>query len=438
MEACLIPIPNSAFLLGYHVSPCQVPALRRPGPNSPELALTRLEITRATVFSRRVSAFLRYFKPGQRVLRFFRAGSAGGGGGLAWDDSGVTSPHISVVCRWAVAVVAASVAATVLAACNRTDQPTQIAFLLASDQADRWTSADEPAFRKQIKRTCRGCDYVTMNAEGDFDAQAEQFEEALDDGADVIVLNPVDSERAEELIAAAGSVPVVAYDRFVPGADYYVSYDAKSTGTLQAEATVTALGGSGRILVVNGAQTDANGVAIKRARTKVFADSGLKVLAELDPLTWSAEEAGAWVAEQLKEHPIRTIDAIVAANDGQAGGIIAALIQAGVSPDRLPFVTGQDAELEALRRIVRGEQAMTVYKPIAAEARQAADIAVTLVTGGQVTGTTDYEGVPSFVFEPRAVAVGNLTNTVVRDGLHTAAAICDAATVTRCEELGIH
>ena len=350
----------------------------------------------------------------------------------------MTSPHTAVVRRLVIALVAASVAGVALGGCNGTRQPTQIALLLASDVADRWVSADEPAFRKQIKRTCRGCEYVTMNAQGDVDTQAEQFKEALDGGADVIVLNPVDTERAEELIATAGSVPVVAYDRFVPGADYYVSYDATTTGTLQAQATVTALAGSGRFLVVNGAQTDANGVAIKRARTEVFAETKLEVLAELDPSTWSADEAGAWVTEQLKEHPIRTIDAIVAANDGQAEGIIAALRAAGVDPGRIPFITGQDAELEALRRIVRGEQAMTVYKPIAAEARRAADIAVTLVTGGLVTGTTDYEGVPSFVFEPRAVAVDNLTNTVVRDGLYTAAEICDAATVARCEELGIH
>lgn len=350
----------------------------------------------------------------------------------------MTSPHIAAVRRLVQAFVTAILAGAVLAGCNESEQPTKIALLLASDQADRWSNADEPAFRKQIKRTCRGCEYITMNAQGNFATQADQFAQALDEGVDVIVLNPVDSELAEQLIVSAGSVPVVAYDRFVAGADYYVSYDATSTGTLQAEATVTALGGTGRILIVNGAQTDANGVAIKRARTEVFADTELTILAELDPLTWAGEEAGAWLSQQLKQHPIRKIDAIVASNDGQAAGIIAALTSAGVEPDRMPFITGQDAELAALQRIVRGEQAMTVYKPISAEARRAADIAVMLVTGGRVIGTTDYEGVASFVFQPRAVAVDNLTNTVVRDGLHTTSEICDAATAARCEELGIH
>lgn len=325
-----------------------------------------------------------------------------------------------------------------LTACQEDEETTLIALLLASNQADRWLNADEPQFRKQVNRTCRGCEYVTYNAEGDFATQAEQFQLALDDGADAIVLNPVDSEQAESLIEAAGSVPVIAYDRFVPGADYYVSYDATVTGQLQAEATVAALDGKGSILVVNGAQTDANGVAIKKARNEIFAETKLNVLDELDPLTWSGEEAGAWVTTQLKDHPVKQIDAIVAANDGQAAGIVSALDAAGVGPRRLPYITGQDAELTALRRIVRDEQAMTVYKPITAEAQQAADIAVTLVTGGQVTGTTDFEGVASFIFDPRAVTVANLTNTVVRDGLYSTAEICDEATHVRCEKLGIH
>lgn len=325
-----------------------------------------------------------------------------------------------------------------LTACQQEDDTTLIALILASNQSDRWLNADEPAFRKQVNRTCKGCEYITYNADGDFPTQAEQFQKALDEGADAIVLNPVDSEQAESLIEAAGSVPVIAYDRFVAGADYYVSYDAAVTGQLQANATVAALGGAGSILVVNGAQTDANGVAIKRARHEIFSATKIRVLDELDPLTWSGEEAGAWVTTQLKDHPIRQIDAIVAANDGQAEGIVATLTDAGVPQRRMPYVTGQDAELTALRRIVRGEQAMTVYKPITAEAQQAADIAVTLVTGGTVSGTTDFEGVPSFIFDPRAVTVENLTNTVVRDGLYSTAEICDEATAKRCMRLGIH
>lgn len=350
----------------------------------------------------------------------------------------MTGPLRVRLSRALVTLIAVGCIASGLSACQREADPTLIAFLLASDQASRWVNADEPAFRKQVKRSCRGCEYLTYNAKRDPETQADQFAEALDAGADVIVMNAVDVTRGTQLIEEAGDVPVVAYDRFVPGADYYVSYDATSTGTLQAQATVQALDGKGSVLIVNGAMTDANGVAIKLAREAVFSQSKIKVLAELDPASWSGEEAGAWVAQQIKRHPISQIDAIVAANDGQAAGIVEALAADGVGPKRFPYITGQDAELSALQRIVRGEQAMTVYKPIVTEAEQAADIAVTLATGGEVTGTTDFEGVPSFIFAPRAVTVQNLTNTVVRDGLHTAAEICDEATARRCERLGIH
>ncbi len=358
--------------------------------------------------------------------------------GASCDDSVVTRPFVLATRRVVGSLLAIGLATCGLTACQQDDETTLIALILASNQADRWLNADEPTFRKQVNRTCKGCEYVTYNAGGDFPTQADQFQQALDDGADAIVLNPVDSEQAESLIEAAGSVPVIAYDRFVPGADYYVSYDATVTGQLQANATVAALNGKGAILVVNGAQTDANGVAIKQARDEVFSATKLRVLDELDPLTWSGEEAGAWVSEQLKKHPIKQIDAIVAANDGQAAGIVSALTTAGVPPRRLPYITGQDAELTALRRIVRDEQTMTVYKPITAEAEKAADIAVTLVTGGTVTGSTDFEGVASFIFDPRAVTVENLTNTVVRDGLFSTAEICDEQTAKTCVRLGIH
>jgi D-xylose transport system substrate-binding protein len=355
-----------------------------------------------------------------------------------WEHCSVTRSLVEPLRRVAGLLLALGLACGGLTGCEQDDNPTLIAFLLASDSSDRWLNADEPAFRQQVKSTCKGCKYVTYDARRDPAEQAEQFTKALADGADVVVLNPVDSEKAEELVVRAGSVPVVAYDRFVAGADYYVSYDATSTGKLQAEATVRALDGKGSILIVNGAQTDANGVAIKQARKAVFKRTKIEVLAELDPSNWDGDVAGSWVTEQLKKNPISGIDAIVAANDEQAAGIVAALKAKGIGRDRLPFLTGQDAELTALQRIVRGEQAMTVYKPITAEAHQAADIAVSLVTGGKVSGSTPFEGVDAFIFKPRAVTVDNLTNTVVRDGQHTTAEICDEQTAARCKKLGIH
>lgn len=121
--------------------------------------------------------------------------------------------------RLAVALVVA-VATLGLAGCVKPDKAV-VAFLLASSQAERWQAVDEPVFAQHLEDSCRGCDYLTWTADRDAERQVEQFEEALDAGADVVVLNAVDGERAAEMIASAGDVPVIAYDRFLPGADHF-------------------------------------------------------------------------------------------------------------------------------------------------------------------------------------------------------------------------
>ncbi len=339
--------------------------------------------------------------------------------------------------RLAAAVVAATLGAATLTSCTEAPDPTLVAFLLGSSTSPRWSEADEPAFRSYLARTCPDCEYVTRNADGDPDVQRRQLREVLEQGADVVVLNAVTGEVGEELVVRAGKVPVVAYDRFVAGADYFVSYDASAIGTLLARAVVRRVGSGASVLLLNGAQTDANGVAIKTAMHEVFGEAEVRILAEKDPATWSADEARTWVAAELRRHPARTLDAIVVANDTQAGGAAQALTAARVTPAGWPLVTGQDADLEALRRIVAGQQALTVYKSFPREAEQAADIAVTIVTGGTVSGAEQVEGVPSFVFEPVVVTLANLADTVVRDGVVSTERLCSGQLLARCEELGL-
>lgn len=335
----------------------------------------------------------------------------------------------------AAALVVVQVA--LVTSCTAEQDPTVVALLLGSSNSARWTESDEPSFRARLEATCPDCDYITRNADGDPDLQARQLQEVLDRGADVVVLNAVTAERGEELVTAAGTVPVVAYDRFVAGADYYVSYDAAAIGTLMARGTVRLTGPEPTVLLLNGAQTDPNGVTIKRAVRRVLDGAGARIVAEHDPASWSADEARRWVAGQLQAHPARTLDAILAANDSQAQGVAEALEQAKVPARFWPVVTGQDADLEALRRLVTGQQALTVYKSFPTEAERAADIAVALVTGARVTGVQDFEGVPSFVFKPQVVTLDNLTDTVVRDGAFTTRDICDESLLARCEELGL-
>ena len=324
-----------------------------------------------------------------------------------------------------------------LAACSAPPDPTLVAFLLGSNSSPRWTDADEPAFRDEVARICPGCEYVTRNAAGDPELQRRQLDEVLDQGADVVVLNAVTAETGEDLVVRAGAVPVVAYDRFVAGADYYVSYDASVTGSLVARAVVRRVGSDGSILLLNGAQTDANGVAMKAAIHQVLDTAGVRVVAEKDPDSWSAEEAQTWVTAQLARHPARTLDAIVVGNDTQAAGAAQALLAAKVPVASWPMITGQDADLEALRRIVAGRQTLTVYKSFPQEAVQAADIAVTLVTGGRPTGSEPVEGVPGWVFRPQVVTLDNLADTVVRDGVVDLEELCAGALLSRCEQVGL-
>lgn len=335
-------------------------------------------------------------------------------------------------------LLALVLAISMLSGCREQDKLV-IGFLLASDQSPRWATWDEPAFQAAVEYRCPDCDYLTANAGGDEATQAKQFKTMVDKGVDVLVLNAVSGEAGEGLVAKAAKakIPVVAYDRFVPGADYYVSYDAGAVGRQLAGAVVERVPKRGRLLVVNGAQTDANGVAIKRAVHEILDGTRLTVVAELDPKTWAADETAAWLSGRFGKVRPASIDAIVVANDTQAEGAASALRAAKVPPRAWPVITGQDADLAALRRIIAGEQTLTVFKSFPREAEKAAGLAVDLVTGTKIKGGAEIEGVPSFVFNPIVVTLANLTDTVVRDGIYTTEQLCDPATLEACTRLGI-
>lgn len=325
-----------------------------------------------------------------------------------------------------------------LSGCRGADKVV-IGFLLASDQSPRWETWDEPAFSDAVDYGCPACVYLTANAGGDAKTQAEQFQTMVDKGVDVIVLNAVSGETGEELVTRAvdEKIPVIAYDRFVPGADYYVSYDAGAVGRQLATAVVARVPQRGRVLVINGAQSDANGVAIKRAVHGVLDQTPIRILAEFDPQTWTADEAAAWLKTHFEKFSPATLDAILVANDTEAEGAANALREAEVPVRRWPVITGQDADLAALQRIIRGEQTLTVFKSFPREAQKAADLAIKLGTGGQVKAAGKTEGVPSFVFDPIVVTVDNLTDTVVRDGIYTTVQLCEGATAEACARIGI-
>ncbi len=314
----------------------------------------------------------------------------------------------------------------------------KIALLLPESKTTRYESADKPLFEAKVAELCADCEVVYFNADQDPAKQQQQVETAISDGVDVMVLDPVDGEAAAGLVTTAQDedIPVIAYDRFIDGADYYLSYDNAQVGKLQATALLEAMGGSGSIVMLNGAPTDPNAAQFKEGAHEVIDASDVEILAEYDNPDWSPENAQDFMTTQLGKSYADDITGVYAANDGQAGGVFAAFPD-DTDPADLPPITGQDAELAAIQRIAAGEQYMTIYKSYKQEAEKAAEVAVAVANGDEVTGTEDFEGTASFIFDPVSVTTDNIMDTVVADGFYSVEDICTADYAEACAAAGI-
>ncbi|RVX43906.1 D-xylose transport system substrate-binding protein [Nonomuraea polychroma] len=317
----------------------------------------------------------------------------------------------------------------------------KIALLLPDANTTRYESFDRPYFEAKVKSLCAGCEVVYANADNDAAKQQQQAESALTQGVKALVLDPVDSAAAASVVDSAKQekVPVVAYDRFIKNApiDYYISFDNEKVGRIQGQALVDKLksgGATGGILMVNGSPTDNNATLFKKGAHSVIDSSGVKVLAEYDTPDWNPDKARQWVAGQLTQHTGR-LAGIYAANDGTGGGAIAAMKAEGVDP-LLP-VTGQDAELAAIQRVITGEQFITVYKAIRPEAELAAQVAVALIKGDKPQGATKVDGVAATLLEPLVVTKDNVADTVIKDGFHKVSDICTAEYAKACTAAGL-
>jgi D-xylose transport system substrate-binding protein len=258
------------------------------------------------------------------------------------------------------------------------------------------------------------------------------------------VIAAVDGKAAAAIVVAAKArnVPVIAYDRLILNApvDSYISFDNAKVGTLQGQALLTALGGkasTGKILWVNGSPTDNNAKLFKRGAHSTL-DGKTSVAAEFDTPDWKPANAQAWATTTLSSLRGESIVGVYAANDGTAGGVIAAMKRAGL-PD-VP-VTGQDAQVDALQRILAGSQYMTVYKAIRPEAEKAADLTLDLLNGRTTTAPTTTDNgagqVPSFLLDPVAVTRDTIKSTVLKDGFVTVASLCTGASSAACRAAGI-
>jgi D-xylose transport system substrate-binding protein len=325
----------------------------------------------------------------------------------------------------------------------------KIGLLLPDSVTARYASADRPLFTAEVKKQCPDCSVVYANADGDASKQLQQAQSMLTQGVKVLVLDPFDGEAAASIVqqAKAKKVPVISYDRLInsPDLSYYISFDNEKVGELQGQALVDALkakgvpSGSG-IIMVNGSPTDNNASQFKKGAHSVIDSSGYKVLAEYDTPGWDPAKAQDWAAGQISKLGTEKIAGVYAANDDTGGGVIAALKAAGAKT--LPPVTGQDASLAGIQRILAGEQYMTVYKAFKPEASKAADLAIQFAKGEDPKGETTVKtaggaSVQSSLLEPVAVTTKNVQDTVVKDGLYTVAQICTSQYASACTAAGI-
>src|SRR5438552_484867 len=277
-----------------------------------------------------------------------------------------------------------------------------VAFLMPDQASTRYEEHDFPGFKAEMSKLCPDCKVLYQNANGNVSQQQQQFNSVLAQGAKVIVLDPVDSTAAASLVKMAQSqgVKVIAYDRPVPStpADYYVSFDNEGIGKAIAMSLVQHLKdmsvptGKGGVLEVNGSPTDAAAGLIKKGIHAGLESSGYKTLAEFDTPDWAPPKAQQWVSGQVTRFGSQIVG-VVAANDGTAGGTIAAFKAAGVNP--VPPVSGNDATIAALQLIIAGDQYNTISKPSEIVAAAAAKVAVGFLSGEKPVPTTTLYKTPS-------------------------------------------
>jgi D-xylose transport system substrate-binding protein len=327
----------------------------------------------------------------------------------------------------------------------------KVALLLPESKTARYESQDRPNFTRKLKELCAGCGLLYSNADQDAAKQQQQAEAALTNGAKVLVLDPVDAASAAAIVtrAAQSKVPVISYDRLISNSKvaYYISYDNAKVGKLQATSLVDKLkndGKKGSVVMINGAPTDNNATLFKQGAHSVLDKSGFKIAKEYDTPDWSPDKAQSEMEQAITALGKTGFVGVYAANDGNAGGAIAAMKSNGVDPSKIP-TTGQDAELAGVQRIVAGQQYMTVYKAIKPEAEAAAQLAVALLQGKQpasgLVNTKTANGsagdIPSVIYDPVAVTKSNIQDTIIKDGFWKASEICTGQYAAGCKAAGI-
>lgn len=304
------------------------------------------------------------------------------------------------------------------------DDKIVIGLSLDTLQEERW-QRDRDLFIAAAEAL--GAKVEVQAANSDDAKQISQAENLISQGVDVLVVVPHNAEATAAIVekAHAAGIKVLAYDRLIKNSDLdlYISFDNEKVGEMQAEAIIK-LAPKGKFVYIGGAETDNNAHLFKKGAFNILQpliDSGdIQIVFDQWTKDWNPANALANMENALTANDNK-IDAVVAANDGTAGGVIQALAAQGLD-GKIP-VSGQDAELAAAQRIVEGTQTMTVYKPIKDLAEKAADLAVKMAKGEDVgadkTVNNGKIDVPSVLLNPVAVDKTNMDATVIADGFHS-------------------
>ena len=324
-----------------------------------------------------------------------------------------------------------------------------VAFLMPDQGSTRYEEHDHPGFVAEMKKLCPDCKVLYQNADGDASRQQQQFNSVISQGAKAIVMDPVDSTAAASLVkqAQGRGIKVIAYDRPIPStpADFYVSFNNEAIGKSIAQSLVEHLKAEKvapadvGLLEINGSPVDAAAGLIKKGIHAGIEGSGYAVLAEYDTPEWAPAKAQQWASGQISRFG-KKIVGVVAANDGTAGGAIAAFKAAGVNP--VPPVTGNDATIAGLQLIIAGDQYNTISKPSEIVAAAAADVTMALLSGETPKSDETLFGTPTRLFVPTLVTARNLKAEVVDkdiDGkpIEPASVLCTGRYAAGCKALGI-
>jgi D-xylose transport system substrate-binding protein len=269
-----------------------------------------------------------------------------------------------------------------------------------------------------------GAEVFVQAANSDDSVQVQQAENLLTQGVDVLVVIPHNGEVAASIVESARreNVPVLSYDRLIRNSepDLYISFDNEKVGELQARYLVERAP-KGNYVLIGGAPTDNNATLFRKGQMNVLQpliDRGdIRIVTDQWARDWLASEALRHTENALTQAN-NNVAAVVVSNDGTAGGVVQALEEQKLAGKVL--VSGQDADLAALQRIIAGTQSMTVYKPVAQLARRAAEAAIALARREKVEATSAINNgktnVPSILLEPIVVDKNNIVDTVIKDG----------------------